>query len=219
MDMGEEAGSAQSPRRGWPRIGVAAVVIAVVIAALVVVIALNRMVLSARPIEQGTTTMSEGEHRTMDPPGANSALIYRYREGAEFSYGLNVVNSGPLAVRVADLPMRAAVHYYAERVFVEMGDASVNEIHGGSPDRWIPFAPFDLTPGNYRSLRITYRFRACKTAPIPATSPREVFHGGTWWDTLPVRVEILGIEREYDLELRDTIALEGTDGLCWGVPS
>lgn len=216
MELEEKAEQAQSPRRWWLRIGVVGVVIAGLVAA---VITFDRMALSARPIEQGTTAMSEGEHRTMAPPGANSVLIYRYREGAEFSYGLNVVNSGPLDVRVTDLPMRPVLHYYAERVSVEMGDGSPNEIQSGSPDRWVPFAPFDLAPGHYRSLRIAHRFRTCKAEPIPANSPREVFHGGTWWDTLPVRVEILGIEREYDLELRDTIALEGTGGSCQGVPS
>ncbi len=214
------------PRPGRRRpIALALLVVAVAAAGLV----FRQRVLLYDPIELGTLefdgTASPGNASLN--LGGYKAAFFPAVAGKEFHVRWNITNRGDRAVRVTDVPFEVTSSY-VERVRLEIGDGSAEELRGGSPAAYVQFHPFVLRPLQYRELSFTYRFSDCAFPPFDGVYERHDPWGGTtisagftsgWTGGQRVVYQVWVIERSPVIQPRTSIVLVNATGECARAPS
>lgn len=170
-------------------------------------IAADRLPVGDEPIGRGSFFGSEGEHRFITPAGDSGSVVYRYQPGHKFSYTFAIRNSDWRTIHVTGLPLPGDFRHH---VATEIGNGSKGERMGSSARRFEPFKPFEIKPGEYRYIRLSFRFQECRIHErIGKAHPRETFHSGPGWDYQKVEFAVWGFAQRADAELMYDVGLEG----------
>lgn len=211
----DEGDGSRPRRRRWP-IWLALFLAIVAVAAGLL---FNRMVLDYRPITWlGGSVRYEGDHLGSVPGPVHDFRLVPLRRDGEFTMRLDVHNAGARAVKIIGLPAPEPLAY-VRRVTVQIGKN--RDSHGLGDPVLVPFQPFTLDPGSFRTVAWTFRFQDCEFGGTEISfSNGHVTAGNSLyrWTEQSVTYEVWGIRRDATFELPDAIGLVGSpmDALCPG---
>lgn len=156
-----------------------------------------------------TSTPTPADAYTLHTFGSGDEAVYRYRPDGDVEYGFDITNYGDQTVTVRALPPHRT--QYADLTGVYIGNGSLNERHGGSPEAVIPFRPFVLKPGEIRWVELHYRFASCPLPPgaagVPPGQPLNL--GWQGWRSETVSFTVHGISRSHTFKLPQFVVLDG----------
>lgn len=140
-----------------------------------------------------------------------AAHVYAAVPGRTFEVGFDITNRGDHAVTIVDLPELATDGMLVRVALDQSGP--MDETSCCVPEEWLPFAPFELDPGEYRMIRMTFRVGDCRVEP-PVPTADGGFGGGPQFGTHPVVLDSGWRTERRDVALPFLIALEGFVSGC-----
>ena len=168
------------------------------------------------PVSLGGTSQRPSIGTLLEPPFVQAVAIVPARAGGEFDVVFNVTNTGNRDVRITGVPERFHDPLYVDEAGVQIGDGDPNELKGGSQMGWVDFRPFDLPPGQFRMLRLRYRFADCRFHPsgLREWEGTLATGSGLGWTHQVVEYRYWGLSRSVELELPYAVFLDGAGGAC-----
>jgi hypothetical protein len=178
------------------------IVIGLVLAILVATGTAAALVARYQPLEHGssggTPSISLPFKDVDNPSEGTTTRVVTYIQGAKLDVDVSIRNDGPWGVTIASVPRQ------------NFGLFHVTEVRRGVLNNCCvatePFAPFALSPGEDRLLRLHGVVSGCKNYAT---------EGGVIFNSYPVRYRILGITRSTWIESTHEIEIHIPKGyLC-----
>ena len=145
-------------------------------------------VVRAAPLEAGSYFFC-GRHQVAD---RGESCIVEYHDGRDLLWAFSVRNGGPVGVTVTGVVApRDGLLLAAELLMWPR-----NGVGGFDEDAFVPFAPFELPPGQERVIAYVSRFGGCEDY-VSATSATI--------GKVEVRFRLLGVPRGQETELLRSI--------------
>ena len=153
-----------------------------------------------QPLEYGNQFLAAGASR-VDTVALGSEYRYAFKRADSFDLVVDIVNDGPVTVRIRDYERTMAYYYRLAEVSVGVGPGTSR---GSAPSEFVDWRPFSLDQGEHAFLRLNYEFADCDTQG----------EASSWFTSFKLRTSVAWMPKDVEIDLPSPVVVLETGGDC-----